>query len=232
MSRRRFRPEVSIRSRLLDGGGLGHHCVSYNAESLQIAQRRGARTDLQMPENFIAGTWVAAQEGGRREIRCPADGELVAEIDESTRVDTEAAIAAARDRVRRRPLAGHQRPRAWRPAAPRGRPAPARQGRPRPDGVAGHRQAARRERARHRRRHQRLPSLRPGRRRRRRSGRRHRPRRRGQPGGARAGRGVRPDHPVELPVAAGLLEGRAGARGRLHVRAQAQRALARTPPST
>ena len=50
-----------------------------------------------MPENFIAGTWVAAQEGGRREIRCPADGELVAEIDESTRVDTEAAIAAARD---------------------------------------------------------------------------------------------------------------------------------------
>src|SRR6478609_4855040 len=50
-----------------------------------------------MPENFIAGQWVAAQDGGRREIRCPADGELVAEIDESTSVDTEAAIAAARD---------------------------------------------------------------------------------------------------------------------------------------
>ena len=49
-----------------------------------------------MPENFIDGDWVAAQEGGRREIRCPADGELVAEIDESTTVDTEAAIAAAR----------------------------------------------------------------------------------------------------------------------------------------
>jgi betaine-aldehyde dehydrogenase len=49
-----------------------------------------------MPENFIDGTWVAAAEGGRREIRCPADGSLVAEIDESTRVDTEAAIAAAR----------------------------------------------------------------------------------------------------------------------------------------
>jgi betaine-aldehyde dehydrogenase len=49
-----------------------------------------------MPENFIGGTWVGAQEGGRREIRCPADGTLVAEIDESTRVDTEAAIAAAR----------------------------------------------------------------------------------------------------------------------------------------
>ena len=40
---------------------------------------------------------MAAQAGGRREIRCPADGELVAEIDESTPVDTEAAIAAARD---------------------------------------------------------------------------------------------------------------------------------------
>jgi len=49
-----------------------------------------------MPENFIEGSWVAAREGGRREIRCPADGELVAEIDESTAVDTDAAIAAAR----------------------------------------------------------------------------------------------------------------------------------------
>ncbi len=49
-----------------------------------------------MPENFINGEWVSAREGGRREIRCPANGELVAEIDESTAVDTEAAIGAAR----------------------------------------------------------------------------------------------------------------------------------------
>jgi betaine-aldehyde dehydrogenase len=49
-----------------------------------------------MPENFINGEWVSAQEGGRRAIRCPANGELVAEIDESTAADTEAAIAAAR----------------------------------------------------------------------------------------------------------------------------------------
>ena len=49
-----------------------------------------------MPENFINGEWVAAHEGGRRVIRCPGTGELVAEIDESTAVDTEAAIAAAR----------------------------------------------------------------------------------------------------------------------------------------
>ncbi len=49
-----------------------------------------------MPENFINGEWVAAQQGGRREIRCPATSELVAEIDESTAADTEAAIGAAR----------------------------------------------------------------------------------------------------------------------------------------
>ncbi len=34
--------------------------------------------------------------GGRREIRCPADGSLVAEIDEARPEDTQAAIAAAR----------------------------------------------------------------------------------------------------------------------------------------
>ncbi len=49
-----------------------------------------------MPENFINGDWVSARAGGRRSIRCPATGELVAEIDESTAVDTEAAIGAAR----------------------------------------------------------------------------------------------------------------------------------------
>ncbi len=49
-----------------------------------------------MPENFIDGAWTSARAGGRREIRCPADGELVAEVDESTQVDTAAAIAAAR----------------------------------------------------------------------------------------------------------------------------------------
>jgi betaine-aldehyde dehydrogenase len=49
-----------------------------------------------MPENFINGEWASARAGGRRSIRCPATGELVAEIDESTAVDTEAAIGAAR----------------------------------------------------------------------------------------------------------------------------------------
>ncbi|WP_310961677.1 aldehyde dehydrogenase family protein [Nocardioides terrisoli] len=38
---------------------------------------------------------MAARAGGRREIRCPADGSLVAEIDEAGPEDTDLAIAAA-----------------------------------------------------------------------------------------------------------------------------------------
>jgi len=49
-----------------------------------------------VPELFIGGQWVSAQEGATREIRCPADGTVVATVDEASRVDTEAAIAAAR----------------------------------------------------------------------------------------------------------------------------------------
>ena len=49
-----------------------------------------------MAELFIGGQWVGATGGGRREIRCPADGSLVAEVDEAGTEDTLAAIAAAR----------------------------------------------------------------------------------------------------------------------------------------
>jgi betaine-aldehyde dehydrogenase len=49
-----------------------------------------------MAELFIGGTWTRAREGGRREIRCPADGSLVAEVDEATAVDASAAVEAAR----------------------------------------------------------------------------------------------------------------------------------------
>src|ERR671928_140060 len=35
-----------------------------------------------MAELFIAGEWVSALGGGTREIRCPADGSLVATVDE------------------------------------------------------------------------------------------------------------------------------------------------------
>ena len=49
-----------------------------------------------MPEIYVDGAWRAAEAGGRREIRCPANGELVAEIDEASAADTDLAIAAAR----------------------------------------------------------------------------------------------------------------------------------------
>jgi betaine-aldehyde dehydrogenase len=48
-----------------------------------------------MAELYLGGAWVCARGGARREIRCPADGTLVAEVDEAGAEDTEAAIAAA-----------------------------------------------------------------------------------------------------------------------------------------
>ncbi|MPZ64628.1 MAG: aldehyde dehydrogenase family protein [Pseudonocardiaceae bacterium] len=49
-----------------------------------------------MAELFIGGQWTGARAGGTREIRCPADGELVRTVDEGGRADAEAAIDAAR----------------------------------------------------------------------------------------------------------------------------------------
>jgi betaine-aldehyde dehydrogenase len=57
---------------------------------------RRDRTQL-VPQLYIGGRWVSAREGERREIRCPADGTLVAEIDEAGPEDARAAIAAARE---------------------------------------------------------------------------------------------------------------------------------------
>ena len=48
-----------------------------------------------MPNLYVDGSWTSARAGGRREIRCPADGTLVAEVDEAGAEDTEAAIDAA-----------------------------------------------------------------------------------------------------------------------------------------
>jgi betaine-aldehyde dehydrogenase len=47
-------------------------------------------------ELLVGGEWREPAAGGQREIRCPADGSLVATVAEATRVDTLAAIAAAR----------------------------------------------------------------------------------------------------------------------------------------
>ncbi|HEY6932432.1 MAG TPA: aldehyde dehydrogenase family protein [Marmoricola sp.] len=50
-----------------------------------------------MAEIYVDGTWREALGEARRVIRCPADGALVAEIDEGGAADTELAIAAAYD---------------------------------------------------------------------------------------------------------------------------------------
>ncbi len=48
-----------------------------------------------MPDLYVDGNWVAARAGGRREIRCPADGTVVGEVDEAGAEDTDTAIGAA-----------------------------------------------------------------------------------------------------------------------------------------
>jgi betaine-aldehyde dehydrogenase len=48
-----------------------------------------------LPDLYVDGSWVGARAGGRRTITCPADGTLVAEVDEASAEDTAAAIAAA-----------------------------------------------------------------------------------------------------------------------------------------
>jgi betaine-aldehyde dehydrogenase len=49
-----------------------------------------------MPELFIDGTWRDATGGATREIRCPADGSVVATVSEADRDDALAAVRAAR----------------------------------------------------------------------------------------------------------------------------------------
>jgi betaine-aldehyde dehydrogenase len=44
---------------------------------------------------YVDGSWVSALAGGRRTIRCPADGTLVGEVDEAGPEDTALAIDAA-----------------------------------------------------------------------------------------------------------------------------------------
>jgi betaine-aldehyde dehydrogenase len=48
-----------------------------------------------MAELYLDGKWVDASSGARREIRCPADGSLVAEVDEAGPEDTQRAVEAA-----------------------------------------------------------------------------------------------------------------------------------------
>ncbi|MEP7192732.1 MAG: aldehyde dehydrogenase family protein [Actinomycetota bacterium] len=45
---------------------------------------------------YVSGQWLSAEGGDQREIRCPADGTLVATVSEGTRPDAVRAIRAAR----------------------------------------------------------------------------------------------------------------------------------------
>lgn len=45
---------------------------------------------------FIDGVWTNSANGGTREIRCPANGQLVTTVDEGGQIDAERAVAAAR----------------------------------------------------------------------------------------------------------------------------------------
>ena len=59
-----------------------------------------------MAEMYVDGQWTSARAGGRREIRCPADGSLVAEVDEGDTADADAAIAAAHRAFHEGPWSG------------------------------------------------------------------------------------------------------------------------------
>lgn len=50
-----------------------------------------------MPDFYLAGSWAAPLAGSTREIRCPADGSLVAVVGEGSAADAAAAVAAARE---------------------------------------------------------------------------------------------------------------------------------------
>ncbi len=51
---------------------------------------------VQVADLYVGGRWRSAADAQVREIRCPADGTLVATVDEAGPADTAAAIAAAR----------------------------------------------------------------------------------------------------------------------------------------
>ena len=60
----------------------------------KLARNELTEGRTRVPDLYIDGAWATARAGGRREIRCPADGTLVAEVDEATEADTEAAATA------------------------------------------------------------------------------------------------------------------------------------------
>ena len=72
---------------------------------------------------FIAGAWRPARDARTRTIHCPADGREVVTVAEASEADARDAVAAARARLRRRPLAPYAGARAGGAAPAAGRPA-------------------------------------------------------------------------------------------------------------
>ena len=175
---------------------------------------------------LIDGKWVDAKSGKTFEVEDPATQEIIAHVPAGDKADIDLAVAAARQRLRNRPvvahLAGERSRLVWNlgdllekhadefaelEALDNGKP------------VTNARRGRRRRLDRDVPLHGRLGDA-PG-------GRDHsglEPRQLARLYAARAGRRRRPDHPVEFPAHDGGLEARAGARGRLHDRAQARRA--------
>ena len=198
----------------LDGPGGGLACCVDSTRCV-IETTRWDRNDRLIssggacPNFSSTGSGAARSGASEREIRCPADGSLVATVDEAGRRRHRRRDRGRPPCLRQRRVAADLGARPQRAAAPGRRPAGREQGRGGPGRVARHRQATGRERVRRRRHRRRLPLLRQHRRRGRRPRRRHRPGRRAQPDRARADRRLRPDHALELPAAADLVEGRA-----------------------
>ena len=196
-----------------------------SCRSRNLGQPRGG-DGRRMPELYVDGAWIDAAAGGRRAIHCPADGTLVAEVDEASAADVDLAIAAAYRAFHEGP--GRPRPpesaatcscgspTCW-SATARPSPSPS----PATPASAWSRAATTWPT---------WPSVFRyyGRVAAEDAGRvvdTGQPRRR-QPDRARTGRGLRADRPLELPAAAGLLEGRTVPGRREHLRAQAERAHA------
>src|SRR6185503_19705913 len=73
---------------------LGARCATRGSRAGLDARAGGA---LAVDDLFIGGVWRGPAAGGRREIRCPADGTHVATVSEATAEDAVAAVLAARE---------------------------------------------------------------------------------------------------------------------------------------
>ena len=67
---------------------------------------------------FIGGKWTEPSTSEVIEVHCPATGEYVGKVPLAAAADVDAAVAAARDGIRQRPVAARRRRRSARPSSP------------------------------------------------------------------------------------------------------------------